>query len=64
MMHMQGTPQTMQQCCAYANVVDDVKAFLADRIRVAHTFGIEGDQIVVDPGIGFAKNTEQNLMLW
>jgi len=63
LMHMQGTPQTMQQCCTYANVVDDVKAFLTDRIHVAHTFGIEADQIIVDPGIGFAKNTEQSLML-
>ncbi len=63
LMHMQGTPQTMQQCCTYADVVDDVKTFLSDRIHVAHTFGIEADQIIVDPGIGFGKNTEQNLLL-
>lgn len=63
LMHMQGTPQTMQQCCTYANVIDDVKTFLSDRLHVAHTFGIESDQIIIDPGFGFGKNTEQNLML-
>ena len=63
LMHMQGTPDTMERCCTYANVVDEVKLFLTDRIRVARTFGIEADQIVVDPGIGFAKNAEQNLTL-
>ena len=62
-MHMQGTPKTMQQCCTYANVIDEVKTFLSERIRVAQSFGIEPEQIIVDPGIGFAKDTQQNLML-
>ena len=63
LMHMQGTPATMQQCCTYGDVVEDVKKFLSDRVRVAQSFGIETDQIIIDPGIGFAKNTHQNLML-
>jgi dihydropteroate synthase len=63
LMHMQGDPENMQDCCYYDNVVEDVKRFLRDRIEVAESYGIEREQILIDPGIGFAKTTEQNLSL-
>ncbi len=63
LMHMQGDPETMQDCCHYDNVVEDVKMFLRDRIDVAKSYGIQREQILIDPGIGFAKTTEQNLSL-
>ena len=62
-MHMKGTPQTMQSLCQYEDVVEEVHEFLRERIQVARDAGIAEDQIVVDPGIGFGKNTHQNLML-
>ncbi|MDT7044248.1 dihydropteroate synthase [Candidatus Nitronereus thalassa] len=63
LMHMEGDPATMQDYCHYDNVVDDVKHFLQTRIEMAESYGIDREQIVIDPGIGFAKNTEQNLQL-
>lgn len=63
LMHMKGDPETMQDHCQYDNVVDEVKTFLQDRIEIAESYGIDREQIVIDPGIGFAKNTEQNLSL-
>lgn len=62
-MHMKGTPQTMQSHCQYQDVVREVHDFLQDRIQVARNVGIADDQIVVDPGIGFGKNTQQNLTI-
>lgn len=61
LMHMQGTPQTMQQTPIYTNVVHDVKNFLKDRIDLCHQNGITN--IVIDPGIGFGKTLEHNLLL-
>ena len=63
LMHMKGDPETMQDHCQYDNVVDEVKTFLQDRIEIAQSYGIGREQIVIDPGIGFAKNTKQNLSL-
>jgi len=63
LMHMQGTPETMQYHCTYGDVTEEIKSFLQDRIQVAQNFGIGADQIILDPGIGFAKNTQQNLIL-
>jgi dihydropteroate synthase len=63
LMHMQGTPRTMQDAPAYEDVVDDVKAFLADRIEAAVATGVAEERIWVDPGIGFGKNLEHNLEL-
>ena len=62
-MHMQGTPRTMQQDPTYDDVVDDVKAFLAERIEAAVGAGIAEERIWVDPGIGFGKTVEHNLEL-
>lgn len=63
LMHMRGTPKTMQQNCEYTNVVTEVAAYLAQRAESLAQLGIGADKIILDPGIGFAKNTEQNLTL-
>jgi dihydropteroate synthase len=63
LMHMQGTPRTMQEAPAYDDVVEDVRAFLAERIEAARGAGIEEERVWVDPGIGFGKTVEHNLEL-
>jgi dihydropteroate synthase len=63
LMHMQGTPRTMQKSPAYEDVVDDVKAFLAERMDVAVAAGVAEERIWLDPGIGFGKELEHNLEL-
>jgi dihydropteroate synthase len=63
LMHMLGDPRTMQEDPAYDDVVDDVKAFLADRIELATSEGIDEEQIWIDPGIGFGKTVDHNLEL-
>ena len=62
-MHMQGTPRTMQENPVYDDVVDDVKAFLAERMEVAISAGVDEERIWLDPGIGFGKSLEHNLEL-
>ena len=62
-MHMLGDPRTMQDDPRYDDVVDDVKAFLAERIEAAVAAGIDEERIWVDPGIGFGKTVEHNLEL-
>lgn len=63
LMHMQGEPRTMQRAPRYADVVDEVGAFLDERIAACEKAGIAGDRIVIDPGIGFGKTLEHNLCL-
>ena len=63
LMHMQGTPQTMQQAPHYGDTVAEVRAFLAERIAFAESRGLKKTQIAVDPGIGFGKTVEHNLQL-
>ncbi|MBN2291318.1 MAG: dihydropteroate synthase [Pirellulales bacterium] len=63
LMHMQGTPATMQNDPQYDDVVDDVYAYLAGRCDAATKAGIEVERIAIDPGIGFGKTTEHNLAL-
>jgi dihydropteroate synthase len=63
LMHMLGTPQTMQDNPVYEDVVDEVKAFLAERIERAVSEGVAEARITVDPGIGFGKTVEHNLEL-
>ena len=63
LMHMLGTPRTMQDDPTYDDVVDDVKAFLAERIEFALATGISEERIWVDPGIGFGKTLDHNLEL-
>jgi dihydropteroate synthase len=63
LMHMQGSPRTMQEDPTYDDVVTDVKAFLADRIERALRAGVDERGIWVDPGIGFGKTLDHNLEL-
>ncbi|MDO8356327.1 MAG: dihydropteroate synthase [Nitrospirota bacterium] len=63
LMHMQGTPRTMQQVPHYEDVIGEVAAFFEERIRFATTHGIGQRQIVLDPGIGFGKLLVHNLTL-
>jgi dihydropteroate synthase len=63
LMHMQGTPRTMQEAPTYRDVVDDVKGFLAERIEFATSEGVVEERIWIDPGIGFGKTVEHNLEL-
>jgi dihydropteroate synthase len=63
LMHMQGTPQTMQTQPRYDDVIDDICIFLEQRMRAAVAAGIDEALIIVDPGIGFGKTTAQNLSI-
>jgi dihydropteroate synthase len=61
LMHMQGTPQTMQQQPTYEDVVDEIGAFFEQRIRQLVAQGIALETIALDPGIGFGKSQEHTL---
>ena len=63
LMHMLGDPRSMQESPVYEDVVDEVKAFLAERMEVAVAAGVEEERIWLDPGIGFGKTLEHNLEL-
>jgi dihydropteroate synthase len=63
LMHMQGTPQTMQAEPRYSDVLREVSDFLAARVGVALDAGVERENIIIDPGIGFGKTLEHNLIL-
>jgi dihydropteroate synthase len=63
LMHMQGSPQTMQVSPHYASPFSEIIAFLEDRIQFATRNGVDREQIVVDPGIGFGKTVAHNLLL-
>ena len=63
LMHMLGEPRTMQRDPRYGDVVDDVKAFLHERLTFATSEGIAEERILLDPGIGFGKTVEHNLEL-
>jgi dihydropteroate synthase len=63
LMHMQGDPRTMQATPTYDDVVDDVKAFLAERVEAAVAAGVAEEKIWLDPGIGFGKTLDHNLEL-
>jgi dihydropteroate synthase len=63
LMHMLGEPRTMQRDPRYADVVDDVRAFLEERLRFAVAAGVREERIMLDPGIGFGKTVAHNLEL-
>jgi dihydropteroate synthase len=63
LMHMQGTPQTMQQDPRYDDVVKEVGDFLIGRADACRAAGIEADRIAFDPGFGFGKTLQHNLQL-
>lgn len=63
LMHMQGTPQTMQQQPHYDDVVREVKDFLLQRVAECEAAGLSRQKIILDPGFGFGKNARHNLRL-
>ena len=63
LMHMQGSPETMQAQPVYDNVVAEVEHFLAARIAVCAASGIERQRLLLDPGFGFGKSVQHNLQL-
>lgn len=62
-MHIKGTPRDMQQDPVYDDVVREISGFLADGIEIAVRAGVDREKILVDPGIGFGKTVEHNLVL-
>lgn len=62
-MHMQGTPQTMQDAPRYGNVVEEIFQYLRDRLEYCTASGIKRERVCLDPGIGFGKSHEHNLEL-
>lgn len=62
-MHARGNPQTMQSLTDYKDLLGEVKEFLAQKIAQAQNCGLSKDQIIIDPGFGFAKTREQNYYL-
>jgi dihydropteroate synthase len=63
LMHMKGEPRTMQRAPVYVDVVEEVKAFLDERVGACRAAGVGQDRIVIDPGFGFGKTLEHNLQL-
>ncbi len=63
LMHMKGTPRSMQSLATYEDVVAEVKSFLAARLDAAREAGVREAGLILDPGIGFAKKLEHNLAL-
>ncbi len=63
LMHMQGTPKTMQIAPEYEDVVEEVKSFLLERADKAQKAGIPKSNIIIDPGIGFGKTKQHNMKL-
>jgi dihydropteroate synthase len=63
LMHSRGTPETMQGLCRYGDVVAEVKQELLASVDVFIKAGVQRERIVIDPGIGFAKTAEQNVVL-
>jgi dihydropteroate synthase len=63
LMHMRGTPRTMQQDPRYEDVVQDIRAYLAGRVAALDAGGVRRECLALDPGIGFGKTVEHNLRL-
>jgi dihydropteroate synthase len=63
LMHMKGTPKTMQDNPFYEDVLAEVKSFLKEKIQLAQAQGIKKERIIIDPGIGFGKRFKDNLVL-
>lgn len=60
LMHMQGTPKTMQKSPTYADIFGDLQNFFAERVSACNAHGISKDKIMIDPGFGFGKTVEHN----
>ena len=62
-MHARGNPQNMQTLTSYNDILREIKEFLAEKISQARSYGLSDNQIIIDPGFGFAKTREQNYLL-
>jgi dihydropteroate synthase len=63
LMHMKGTPRTMQIAPHYDDVLGEVKSFLSERLEAAESCGLPRESVLLDPGIGFGKQLDHNLIL-
>ena len=63
LMHIRGTPETMQKDVRYSSLFPEIVQFLKDSIRTAESAGLDPGQIIIDPGIGFGKTVEDNLLI-
>lgn len=63
LMHMRGTPQTMDSLTDYKDILSEIKEFFTKRINVCLMAGVKRENIILDPGFGFAKTAEQNIFL-
>jgi len=63
LMHMRGTPQTMQNDLHYDDLIGEIKSYFSEIIEDLEQAGIDRQKLMIDPGIGFSKNVEQNLQL-
>lgn len=64
LMHMQGEPATMQQDPRYRDLLGEVRGFLLERMQVCAAVGIPAERLLLDPGFGFAKKLQHNLLLF
>ncbi|MBS9388961.1 MAG: dihydropteroate synthase [Dolichospermum sp. WA123] len=64
LMHIRGNPQNMQKLTDYEDLITDIYQFLSEQITKATLLGIDKNKIIIDPGIGFAKNHDQNLEIF
>ena len=63
LMHIRGTPQTMQSLTNYQDLIQEIKTFLQQQVTKALDLGIQSHNLILDPGIGFAKDAQQNIQL-
>jgi len=63
LMHIRGTPETMQKEVHYPSLLSEILQSLRESIQKAESYGVDPDQIIIDPGIGFGKNLEHNLLI-
>ncbi|MGB2601559.1 MAG: dihydropteroate synthase [Candidatus Omnitrophota bacterium] len=63
LMHMKGSPENMQEDLRYGDLFEEVSGYLAEAIVIAEDAGIDPEKIIIDPGIGFGKTLEHNLLL-
>jgi dihydropteroate synthase len=63
LMHMAGSPKTMQIQPHYDDVTGEIRTFLAEKLDIAEAYGLDREQLIIDPGIGFGKRLEDNLTL-
>ncbi|MBW1650891.1 MAG: dihydropteroate synthase [Deltaproteobacteria bacterium] len=63
LMHMKKNPRTMQTAPKYKNLIEEIKQFLSDAVKITQTYNISRKQIIIDPGIGFGKTFAHNLII-